>query len=67
MEIKLKVKGMRCEGCENRIKNSLEMLDEVKEVNANHNTGEVLIKLSQDVNIDKIKELIIDLGFEVEE
>lgn len=65
-EIVLKVEGMHCEGCETRIKNSLMMIEGVKEVAANHSKGEVVIK-EENVDIDEIKEQIADLGFEVKE
>lgn len=65
-EINLKVKGMHCEGCENRIKNSLNAINGVDEVIANHIDGTVLIKINKDVDLEEIKERIEDLGFENE-
>lgn len=64
-EIKIKVKGMHCSGCENRIKNSLELLDEVENVSASSSEGEVLVTLKKEINLELIKEQIEDLGFEV--
>ena len=66
-EINLKVKGMHCEGCENRIKNSLSTIDGVVEVIANHENGTVVIKANKSINEDNIREKIDDLGFEIEE
>lgn len=66
-EINLKVIGMHCEGCENRIKNSLSTIDGIEEVIANHIDGLVLIKTNKEVDIEDIKEKIEDLGFENEE
>ena len=66
-EINLKVKGMHCEGCENRIKNSLSTIDGIAEVIANHKDGTVIIKTNKDIDLDNIKERIDDLGFEIEE
>ncbi len=66
-EINLKIKGMHCEGCENRIKNSLITIDGIDEVVANHIDGTVLIKTTKEVNLENIKEKIEDLGFENEE
>lgn len=66
-EINLKVIGMHCEGCENRIKNSLSTIDGIEEVIANHIDGSVLIKTNKEVDIEDIKEKIEDLGFENEE
>ncbi len=68
-ELELDVKGMKCSGCENRIKNSIAELKEVKEVVASHTTGKVNIKFKKEVTED-VKETIINkiekLEFEVE-
>ena len=66
-EINLKVNGMHCEGCENRIKNSLSTIDGIDEVTANHIYGTVVIKINKNVDLEKAKETIEDLGFEIEE
>lgn len=66
-EINLQVEGMHCEGCENRIKNSLSTIDGIDEVVANHNDGTVTIKTNKEVDLEKIKEIIDDLGFEIKE
>lgn len=66
-EIKINVSGMHCEGCEKRIINSLSLLEEVKEVKANHNDGVVIIKTDKDIDLNLIKEQIEDLGFEIKE
>ena len=66
-EIKLNVKGMVCEGCENRAKKSLSLIDGVEEVFANHNDGTIIIRSSQKIDINEVKEKIEDLGFEVKE
>ena len=64
-EINLKVKGMVCSGCENRVKNALKELSQVEDVIANHVEGNVTITLKDEVDINSIKETIEDLGFEV--
>ncbi len=66
-ETNLKVIGMHCEGCENRIKNALNSMEEIIEVKANHIDGMVYIKANKDINMEKIKEILDDLGFEIEE
>lgn len=63
--ITLKVKGMMCTGCENRIKNALGEIKEIDSVDANHDTGKVDIKLNNEISKEKIIEIIDDLGFEV--
>lgn len=68
-ELELNVKGIECMGCENRIKNAVSELKEVKEVTASHETGKVNVVLKEKLN-DDIKTRIIDsierLDFEVE-
>ena len=57
-ELKLNVKGMMCTGCENRIKNALDVIKGIKSVDANY---------KNEVNIEEIKSVIEDIGFEVTE
>ncbi len=66
-EIILNVEGMVCTGCEKRVENSLKEIKNVKEVNANHENNKVIIKMEDEANINKIKERICELGFEVKE
>ena len=62
---KIKVKGMMCMGCENRVKNALENIDGVSNVKANHKDGVVEFDTQDDTLINVIKETINDLGFKV--
>ncbi len=64
-KISLKVKGMVCTGCENRVKNALSIIDGVENVEADYKTGMVVITLSKDIKIQDIEEKIDDLGFEI--
>ncbi len=64
-ELKLKVNGMMCEGCENRIKNALSTLEGVEKVEANHKTGEVKVICNKQIDMSVIAEKIDDIGFEV--
>lgn len=66
-EIKLKINGMMCEGCENRVKSALALIKGVENVDADHNTGIVTITSNEDLDISNIKEKIIDIGYEIEE
>ncbi len=60
----IKVNGMMCGGCENRVKNALRELTGVESVEASHTEGIVKVILNEQINIDVIKEKIEDLGFE---
>ena len=66
-EIKLKINGMMCTGCENRVKSALSLIEGVEKVDADHNTGIVTVTSKEDLDISKIKEKIIDIGYEIEE
>lgn len=63
-EIVLKVKGMACGGCENRIQNAIKNMEGIEEVVANHKEGTVTI-VAKEIDINVIKEKIEDLGFDV--
>jgi len=64
-ELEFNVKGMMCEGCENRVKNSVGKLDGVEIVEANHRDGKVKVVLNKEVESSVIKERIEDIGYEV--
>lgn len=63
-EITMKVKGIECIGCENRIQNALQKLEEVEEVKADHQDSIVTLKTNEEM-LPKIKEIIEDLGFTI--
>lgn len=60
----IKIKGMVCEGCENRVKNALKLINTVEEVTADHKTGTVKIISKEQIQKELLKEAIEDLGFE---
>lgn len=64
-EIILNVEGMVCNGCENRVKNAVETIDEVSSVVADHQTGTVIITLNKEIEKSKLEEKIEDIGFKV--
>lgn len=63
----IKVEGMVCGGCENRVQNALKTLEGVEDVVADHTNGTVTITAKEEVSISVMKETIEDLGFEVKE
>lgn len=64
-KIIIQVNGMFCEGCENRIKNALNSIEGVENVEAKHSTGIVEITAQENIEESSIAEKIDDLGFEV--
>ena len=66
-KIEIKISGMSCTGCENRVENVLKNIENVESVNANYNTGIVEIGINniKDLDIDMIKETLEDLGYDI--
>lgn len=65
METIIKVKGMVCGGCENRVKNALKDIENVETVEASHETGIVKIISNTEVPKKLLEETIEDIGFDV--
>ena len=63
----IKVEGMVCNGCENRVQNALKTIDGIENVVADHNKGTVTITTNSSVDEKTMKEKIEDIGFEVKE
>ena len=56
-EINLKVEGMMCTGCENRIQNAVKNMNGIKSVKADHTTGTVKIEAEDGIEESKIEEV----------
>lgn len=63
-ELEIKVNGMVCEGCENRVKNALSTIEGVEKVEASHKTGIVKVLANEKVEKSVLEEKIDDIGFE---
>ncbi len=62
----LQVKGMHCEGCENRIKKMLPRIDSVSDVSADRNIEKVeFTSNGKPDTIAAVKEKIGELGYQV--
>lgn len=66
-KITIKVNGMVCDGCENRVKNALSTIDGVESIEASHKTGIVIVISNKEIERSVIEERINDLGFETEQ
>lgn len=64
-KISLKVEGMKCGGCENRVKNVVGAVDGVKSVDASYKDKIVNVIAEDSASVDEVKEVIADLGFEI--
>lgn len=65
--IQFTVEGMSCGGCSSKVKNTLEALDQINQVEVELATGVVKVHVQADQTIDQeqIKAAIEDLGFDV--
>lgn len=63
----IKVEGMVCNGCENRVQNALKTIEGIETVVANHTEGTIMITSKNEVEVSTMKEKIEDIGFEVKE
>ena len=61
----IKVEGMVCNGCENRVQNALKTIEGVETVVADHTTGTVTVTSKNGVLESVMKEKIENIGFEV--
>lgn len=66
-KIEIRISGMSCTGCENRVENILKNIENVESVNANYNTGIVEIGTNdiKNLDIDVIKETLKNLGYDI--
>lgn len=64
-EINLKVNGMVCNGCENRVKNALKNIEGVENVIANHESGMVTVTLKEEIDANIIIKTIENLDYEI--
>ena len=59
----IKVEGMMCEHCENRVKKTLEAIDGIEAVTADHKKDTVVMEMSKDVDESVIKAAIEDQDY----
>lgn len=64
-KINLKVNGMVCNGCENRVKNALMNIEGVSKVKASYKKSLVTISAKEDVDVKDIENVIKNLGYEI--
>lgn len=64
-ELVIKVEGMVCNGCENRVQNALKNVEGVVDVLADHTNGTVKVTAKEEVSKSALEEKIEDIGFEV--
>ena len=67
MKTTIKIKNMKCVGCEKRIINALSTEESISKVKADHKKGIVEITSKQSLDLKKVKEILENLEFEIEE
>ena len=65
MKEELRVKGMSCNHCVQSITEALKNLKNIKKVNIDLEKEIVEIEYRKNINLDEVKEIIEDLGFDV--
>ena len=67
-KIVLKINGMKCTGCSQRVERALKNTVGIEDANVNLETREAKITYNKDeISYNQICETIVDTGFEVEE
>lgn len=67
-EIELKIEGMHCTGCSNRLEKVLNNIEGVTSAQVNFHEKSAIVNFDEGkVTIEKIKENIEDAGFTAEE
>lgn len=61
--ITIKVKGMMCGHCEERVRKALEELEEVQSAVTSHKNGTAIIKLNSEISEEKLNKAITDAGY----
>ena len=65
--VSITVKGMKCNGCEDKLFGSLSALNGVLSVKASHKDQQVDVEFDPDkTDLDEIEDTIYDAGFSVE-
>lgn len=66
-EIVLKINGMKCSGCSQRLENALKNTDGIESALVDLETREAKIKYNQkEISYENLCEIVADIGFEVE-
>ncbi|MBQ7491780.1 MAG: heavy-metal-associated domain-containing protein [Clostridia bacterium] len=59
----MKVEGMRCGGCEGRLKRILEALPQVEKAEASYQNGTVEVTLTAEISDELLKQTVESCGF----
>ena len=63
----LKINGMKCTGCSQRVERALKNTDGIKDASVDLESKKANISYNEDeISVKQIREIITDVGFEVE-
>ena len=66
-EIVLKINGMKCSGCSQRLENALKNTDGIESASVDLETREAKVEYNKkEISFENICEVVADIGFEVE-
>lgn len=65
MKKTIKIEGMMCPHCENRVKTILEELSEVSSADVSHKSNTAVLKLDAEISNDAIEKVITNAGYKV--
>ena len=61
----MKIEGMMCPHCENRVRKTLEAMDGIESAVVSHVEGTAVLTLTKDLDNDLLKKTIEDQGYPV--
>ena len=61
----IKIDGMMCPHCEATVKKTLEAIDGVTSVTANHTEKQATVELSKDVETSILEQAVVDAGYTI--
>ncbi len=65
MEKTMEIKGMMCGHCEATVKKALEKIEGVEEAIVSHEQGTAIVKMSEEVSDELLKQVVEDRDYEV--
>ena len=65
MEKTMEIKGMMCGHCEVTVKKALEKIEGVEEAIVSHEQGTAIVKMSEEVSDELLKQVVEDRDYEV--
>ena len=61
----LRIKGMMCEHCENRVRTALEALPQITSAQVSHKAGTAIVTLNAPVDDETMKQAVEEQGYQV--